>query len=66
MGVWGRRRECSLGTEFPSGTMTEFWRWVVGVEEVLQTEGAAGAEALRWEPQGARGGRGRGGYLQAP
>lgn len=55
-----------MGTEFPSGTMTEFWRWVVGVEEVLQTEGAAGAEALRWEPQGARGGRRRGGYLQAP
>ena len=47
MGGWGRWRECSLGTELPFGMRTEFWRWMVGVEEVLQTEGAAGAKALR-------------------
>ena len=36
-----------MGTELPFGMRTEFWRWMVGVEEVLQTEGAAGAKALR-------------------
>ena len=66
MGGWGRWRECSLGTELPFGMRTEFWRWMVGVEEVLQTKGAAGTEALRWEQQGAREGGGGAGTRKSP
>lgn len=31
-----------LGEEFPFGMRTEFWKQMEGVEEALQTEGAAG------------------------
>ena len=55
-----------MGTEPPFGTTTEFWRWAVGVEEVLQTEGTAGAKARRWEPQGAREGGGGAGTCKPP